>query len=130
MLRCIHTVVTGDRKRKKVKGGGSSGNGAQSARVRGASATSATADGLAPEGGPRKQKSFAYKLLKRGLAKSFAYKLLKRGLANLMSPTSTSGVAPPLRDGLYFFLMLPNALRSRCRPRTAAIEKSLGFCSK
>ncbi|GBP90703.1 hypothetical protein EVAR_67012_1 [Eumeta japonica] len=34
--------------------------------------------------GPRKQKSFAYKLL-------------KRGLANLMSPTSTSGVAPPLR---------------------------------
>ncbi|GBP14485.1 hypothetical protein EVAR_7766_1 [Eumeta japonica] len=33
--------------------------------------------------GPRKQKSFAYKLL-------------KRGLANLMSPTSTSGVAPPL----------------------------------
>ncbi|GBP50021.1 hypothetical protein EVAR_46643_1 [Eumeta japonica] len=46
--------------------------------------------------GPRKQKSFAYKLLKRGLAKSFAYKLLKRGLANLMSPTSTSGVAPPL----------------------------------
>ncbi|GBP61084.1 hypothetical protein EVAR_48583_1 [Eumeta japonica] len=47
-----------------------------------ASATSATADGLAPEG-PRKQKSFAYKLL-------------KRGLANLMSPTSTSGVAPPL----------------------------------
>ncbi|GBP76239.1 hypothetical protein EVAR_61909_1 [Eumeta japonica] len=46
--------------------------------------------------GPRKQKSFVYKLLKRGLAKSFAYKLLKRGLANLMSPTSTSGVAPPL----------------------------------
>ncbi|GBP80902.1 Endoplasmic reticulum aminopeptidase 2, partial [Eumeta japonica] len=56
--------------------------------------------------GPRKQKSlllkrglvkrFAYKLLKRGLAKRFAYKLLKRGLANLMSPTSTSGVAPPL----------------------------------
>ncbi|GBP88492.1 hypothetical protein EVAR_63940_1 [Eumeta japonica] len=46
--------------------------------------------------GPRKQKRFAYKLLKRGLAKSFAYKLLKRGLANLMSPTSTSGVAPPL----------------------------------
>ncbi|GBP18382.1 hypothetical protein EVAR_14775_1 [Eumeta japonica] len=46
--------------------------------------------------GPRKQKSFAYKLLKRGLVKSFAYKLLKRGLANLMSPTSTSGVAPPL----------------------------------
>ncbi|GBP55323.1 hypothetical protein EVAR_43078_1 [Eumeta japonica] len=46
--------------------------------------------------GPRKQKSFAYKLLKRGLAKSFAYKLLKRGLANLMSPTSTSAVAPPL----------------------------------
>ncbi|GBP42021.1 hypothetical protein EVAR_95020_1 [Eumeta japonica] len=46
--------------------------------------------------GPRKQKSFAYKLLKRGLAKSFAYKLLKRDLANLMSPTSTSGVAPPL----------------------------------
>ncbi|GBP62928.1 hypothetical protein EVAR_42743_1 [Eumeta japonica] len=43
---------------------------------------SATADGLAPEG-PRKQKGFAYKLL-------------KRGLANLMSPTSTSGVAPPL----------------------------------
>ncbi|GBP21662.1 hypothetical protein EVAR_16208_1 [Eumeta japonica] len=39
--------------------------------------------------GPRKQKSFAYKLL-------------KRGLANLMSPTSTSGVAPPLfrRGGL------------------------------
>ncbi|GBP41369.1 hypothetical protein EVAR_84712_1 [Eumeta japonica] len=34
--------------------------------------------------GPRKQKSFAYKLL-------------KRGLANLMSPTSTSGVAPPLQ---------------------------------
>ncbi|GBP84933.1 hypothetical protein EVAR_59620_1 [Eumeta japonica] len=33
--------------------------------------------------GPRKQKRFAYKLL-------------KRGLANLMSPTSTSGVAPPL----------------------------------
>ncbi|GBP44319.1 hypothetical protein EVAR_27277_1 [Eumeta japonica] len=33
--------------------------------------------------GPRKQKSFAYKLL-------------KRGLENLMSPTSTSGVAPPL----------------------------------
>ncbi|GBP09391.1 hypothetical protein EVAR_5815_1 [Eumeta japonica] len=33
--------------------------------------------------GPRKQKSFAYKLL-------------KRGLANLMSPTSTSSVAPPL----------------------------------
>ncbi|GBP44908.1 hypothetical protein EVAR_24823_1 [Eumeta japonica] len=33
--------------------------------------------------GPRKQKSFAYKLL-------------KRGLANLMSPTSTNGVAPPL----------------------------------
>ncbi|GBP32708.1 hypothetical protein EVAR_16872_1 [Eumeta japonica] len=33
--------------------------------------------------GPRKQKSFAYKLL-------------KRGLANLMSPTSTSGIAPPL----------------------------------
>ncbi|GBP58890.1 hypothetical protein EVAR_54684_1 [Eumeta japonica] len=28
--------------------------------------------------GPRKQKSFAYKLLKRGLAKSFAYKLLKK----------------------------------------------------
>ncbi|GBP54371.1 hypothetical protein EVAR_50784_1 [Eumeta japonica] len=49
--------------------------------------------------GPRKQKSFAYKLLKRGLAKSFAYKLLKRGLANLMSPTSTSGVAPPLLTG-------------------------------
>ncbi|GBP41955.1 hypothetical protein EVAR_33759_1 [Eumeta japonica] len=48
--------------------------------------------------GPRKQKSFAYKLLKRGLAKSFAYKLLKRGLANLMSPTSTSGVAPPLKS--------------------------------
>ncbi|GBP95419.1 hypothetical protein EVAR_67423_1 [Eumeta japonica] len=47
--------------------------------------------------GPRKQKSFAYKLLKRGLAKSFAYKLLKRGLTNLMSPTSTSGVAPPLQ---------------------------------
>ncbi|GBP77396.1 hypothetical protein EVAR_24113_1 [Eumeta japonica] len=46
--------------------------------------------------GPRKQKSFACKLLKRGLAKSFAYKLLKGGLANLMSPTSTSGVAPPL----------------------------------
>ncbi|GBP76037.1 hypothetical protein EVAR_33345_1 [Eumeta japonica] len=46
--------------------------------------------------GPRKQKRFAYKLLKRGLAKRFAYKLLKRGLANLMSPTSTSGVAPPL----------------------------------
>ncbi|GBO99316.1 hypothetical protein EVAR_565_1 [Eumeta japonica] len=46
--------------------------------------------------GPRKQKSFAYKLLKRGLAKRFAYKLLKRGLANLMSPTSTSGVASPL----------------------------------
>ncbi|GBP49839.1 hypothetical protein EVAR_83788_1 [Eumeta japonica] len=46
--------------------------------------------------GPRKQKSFAYKLLKRGLAKSFAYKLFKRGLANLMSPTSTSGVAPLL----------------------------------
>ncbi|GBP08911.1 SCAN domain-containing protein 3 [Eumeta japonica] len=43
--------------------------------------------------GPRKQKSL---LLKRGLAKGFAYKLLKRGLANLMSPTSTSGVAPPL----------------------------------
>ncbi|GBP65630.1 hypothetical protein EVAR_47235_1 [Eumeta japonica] len=36
--------------------------------------------------GPRKQKSFAYKLL-------------KRGLANLMSPTSTSGVAPPLHTG-------------------------------
>ncbi|GBP32323.1 hypothetical protein EVAR_25577_1 [Eumeta japonica] len=36
--------------------------------------------------GPRKQKSFAYKLL-------------KRGLANLMSPTSTSGVAPPLMTG-------------------------------
>ncbi|GBP09953.1 hypothetical protein EVAR_70925_1 [Eumeta japonica] len=36
--------------------------------------------------GPRKQKSFAYKLL-------------KRGLANLMSPTSTSGVAPPLVEG-------------------------------
>ncbi|GBP36995.1 hypothetical protein EVAR_96989_1 [Eumeta japonica] len=50
--------------------------------------------------GPRKQKSFAYKLLKRGLAKSFAYKLLKRGLANLMSPTSTSGVAPPLMINL------------------------------
>ncbi|GBP29169.1 hypothetical protein EVAR_17707_1 [Eumeta japonica] len=50
--------------------------------------------------GPRKQKSFAYKLLKRGLAKSFAYKLLKRGLANLMSPTSTSGVAPPLAIGI------------------------------
>ncbi|GBP29036.1 hypothetical protein EVAR_10852_1 [Eumeta japonica] len=46
--------------------------------------------------GPRKQKSFAYKLLKRGFAKSFAYKLFKRGLTNLMSPTSTSGVAPPL----------------------------------
>ncbi|GBP46593.1 hypothetical protein EVAR_95055_1 [Eumeta japonica] len=46
--------------------------------------------------GPRKQKSFAYKLLKRGLPKSFAYKLFKRGLANLMSPTSTSGVAPLL----------------------------------
>ncbi|GBP17494.1 hypothetical protein EVAR_8842_1 [Eumeta japonica] len=59
-----------------------------------ASATSATADGLAPEG--LANKKFAYKLLKRGLAKSFAYKLLKRGLANLMSPTSTSGVAPPL----------------------------------
>ncbi|GBP33611.1 hypothetical protein EVAR_32109_1 [Eumeta japonica] len=47
--------------------------------------------------GPRKQKSL---LLKRGLAKSFAYKLLKRGLANLMSPTSTSGVAPPLQETL------------------------------
>ncbi|GBP90543.1 hypothetical protein EVAR_65254_1 [Eumeta japonica] len=35
--------------------------------------------------GPRKQKRFAYKLL-------------KRGLANLMSPTSTSGVAPPLKS--------------------------------
>ncbi|GBP73477.1 hypothetical protein EVAR_53906_1 [Eumeta japonica] len=53
--------------------------------------------------GPRKQKSFAYKLLKRGLAKSFAYKLLKRGLANLMSPTSTSGVAPPLQAYLIIF---------------------------
>ncbi|GBP47904.1 hypothetical protein EVAR_33621_1 [Eumeta japonica] len=60
-----------------------------------ASATSATADGLAPEGASQTKK-FAYKLLKRGLAKSFAYKLLKRGLANLMSPTSTSGVALPL----------------------------------
>ncbi|GBP94328.1 hypothetical protein EVAR_25766_1 [Eumeta japonica] len=40
--------------------------------------------------GPRKQKSFAYKLL-------------KRGLANLMSPTSTSGVAPPLITSNYFF---------------------------
>ncbi|GBP67740.1 hypothetical protein EVAR_40511_1 [Eumeta japonica] len=39
--------------------------------------------------GPRKQKSFAYKLL-------------KRGLANLMSPTSTSGVAPPLNFGYLF----------------------------
>ncbi|GBP58607.1 hypothetical protein EVAR_40891_1 [Eumeta japonica] len=52
--------------------------------------------------GPRKQKSFAYKLLKKGLAKSFAYKLLKRGLANLMSPTSTSGVAPPLPADFSF----------------------------
>ncbi|GBP62399.1 hypothetical protein EVAR_3101_1 [Eumeta japonica] len=52
--------------------------------------------------GPRKQKSFAYELLKRGLAKSFAYKLLKRGLANLMSPTSTSGVTPPLVFNEYF----------------------------
>ncbi|GBP23117.1 hypothetical protein EVAR_13137_1 [Eumeta japonica] len=51
--------------------------------------------------GPRKQKSFAYKLLKRSLAKSFAYKLLKRGLANLMSPTSTSGVAPPLSADVW-----------------------------
>ncbi|GBP07999.1 hypothetical protein EVAR_78123_1 [Eumeta japonica] len=39
--------------------------------------------------GPRKQKSFAYKLL-------------KRGLANLMSSTSTSGVAPPLLLLLQF----------------------------
>ncbi|GBP37499.1 hypothetical protein EVAR_79433_1 [Eumeta japonica] len=37
--------------------------------------------------GPRKQKGFAYELL-------------KRGLANLMSPTSTSGVAPPLKPTL------------------------------
>ncbi|GBP65612.1 hypothetical protein EVAR_46139_1 [Eumeta japonica] len=29
--------------------------------------------------------------------KSFIYKLLKRDLANLMSPTSTSGLAPPLQ---------------------------------
>ncbi|GBP87914.1 hypothetical protein EVAR_100209_1 [Eumeta japonica] len=55
--------------------------------------------------GPRKQKRFAYKLLKRGLAKSFAYKLLKRGLANLMSPTSTSGVAPPLEDTVTLWNM-------------------------
>ncbi|GBP42705.1 hypothetical protein EVAR_21981_1 [Eumeta japonica] len=54
--------------------------------------------------GPRKQKSFAYKLLKRGLAKSFAYKLLKRGLANLMAPTSTSGVAPPLRKTSRYYV--------------------------
>ncbi|GBP03351.1 hypothetical protein EVAR_101747_1 [Eumeta japonica] len=58
--------------------------------------------------GPRKQKSFAYKLLKRGLAKRFAYKLLKRGLANLMSPTSTSGVAPPLS-----IMILDNVERER-----------------
>ncbi|GBP20900.1 Probable RNA-directed DNA polymerase from transposon BS [Eumeta japonica] len=55
--------------------------------------------------GPRKQKSFAYKLLKRGLAKSFAYKLFKRGLANLMSPTSTSGVAPLLNRSTRFTLL-------------------------
>ncbi|GBP29492.1 hypothetical protein EVAR_93289_1 [Eumeta japonica] len=43
--------------------------------------------------GPRKQKSFAYKLL-------------KRGLANLMSPTSTSGVAPPLYGATTSILLL------------------------
>ncbi|GBP33603.1 hypothetical protein EVAR_32101_1 [Eumeta japonica] len=53
--------------------------------------------------GPRKQKRFAYKLLKRGLAKRFAYKLLKRGLANLMSPTSTSGVGPPLYATIQYY---------------------------
>ncbi|GBP85068.1 hypothetical protein EVAR_59822_1 [Eumeta japonica] len=71
------------------KAGGRKGGGARRRRRR----RPPTASRLK---GPRKQKGFAYKLLKRGLAKSFAYKLLKRGLANLMSPTSTSGVAPPL----------------------------------
>ncbi|GBP90318.1 hypothetical protein EVAR_37378_1 [Eumeta japonica] len=68
---------------------------------RNASATSATADGLAPEGASQTKK-FCLQILKRGLAKSFAYKLLKRGLANLMSPTSTSGVAPPLATLLIY----------------------------
>ncbi|GBP71444.1 hypothetical protein EVAR_46249_1 [Eumeta japonica] len=70
--------------------------------------------------GPRKQKSFAYKLLKRGLAKSFAYKLLKRGLANLMSPTSTSGVAPPLSLTKQF----------TCSLREAAVSILLGSISR
>ncbi|GBP15690.1 hypothetical protein EVAR_5378_1 [Eumeta japonica] len=50
--------------------------------------------------GPRKQKSFAYKLL-------------KRGLANLMSPTSTSGVAPPLpkRIGAHALVVRGIALK-------------------
>ncbi|GBP80486.1 hypothetical protein EVAR_102416_1 [Eumeta japonica] len=60
-----------------------------------ASATSATADGLEPEGASQTKK-FCLQVIKKRPRKSFAYKLLKRGLANLMSPTSTSGVAPPL----------------------------------
>ncbi|GBP34023.1 hypothetical protein EVAR_94034_1 [Eumeta japonica] len=63
--------------------------------------------------GPRKQKRFAYKLLKRDLAKSFAYKLLKRGLANLMSPTSTSGIAPPLISVALMTVGPPTADGSR-----------------
>ncbi|GBP59677.1 hypothetical protein EVAR_39834_1 [Eumeta japonica] len=85
VIRGVDLMITVD-----VTGGDSSGSARRRRRRR-----PPTASRLK---GPRKQKSFAYKLLKRGLAKSFAYKLLKRGLANLMPPTSTSGVAPPLGD--------------------------------
>ncbi|GBP44229.1 hypothetical protein EVAR_22113_1 [Eumeta japonica] len=84
---------------------------------------------------PRKQKSFAYKLLKRGLAKSFAYKLLKRGLANLMSPTSKSGVAPPLSKLIEVGFLCPRrgGLRAgretfRCFSLSGRNEKYFSLC--
>ncbi|GBP93845.1 hypothetical protein EVAR_63248_1, partial [Eumeta japonica] len=60
-----------------------------------ASATSATADGLAPEGASQTKK-FCLQVIKKRPRKKFCLQVIKRGLANLMSPTSTSGVAPPL----------------------------------
>ncbi|GBP47251.1 hypothetical protein EVAR_20256_1 [Eumeta japonica] len=55
-----------------------------------------------PSGGARRRRRWrpptASRLKGPRKQKSFAYKLLKRGLANLMSPTSTSGVAPPLQE--------------------------------
>ncbi|GBP15773.1 hypothetical protein EVAR_93955_1 [Eumeta japonica] len=84
----------------RYAGGGAAADGAAGGRGAGAGGRLVVSFPFKYSGGARRWRRrrppTASRLKGPRKQKSFAYKLLKRGLANPMSPTSTSGVAPPL----------------------------------